>query len=205
MKASLSIALAMVSLAALIAAESRQAKPADTPVQSPQARAEQPQATPQPPIEVSSKDVAMEPRTAAPAAFDLNWYSINGGGASSASGGSYTLGLSVGQSVAGAASGGSYDLGIGFWYGAAVGGGCLVIQTGDVNSSGTLTSADIIYLVNFVFKSGADPLPCEAAGDVNCSGTITSADIIYLVNYVFKSGAAPCDVCTIVPGLWSCP
>ena len=55
---------------------------------------------------------------------------------------------------------------------------------------------DIITLINYVFKSGAPPLPVAEAGDINCNGTITSADIITLVNFVFKSGASPCDPCT---------
>jgi hypothetical protein len=74
------------------------------------------------------------------------------------------------------------------------------VTTGDVNVSGSLTSADIIYLVNHVFKGGPAPLPVKESGDVNCSKSLTSADIIHLVNYVFKSGAAPCDVCALVPG-----
>ena len=31
---------------------------------------------------------------------------------------------------------------------------CPVTQTGDVNVSGAITSADIIYMVNHVFKGG---------------------------------------------------
>jgi hypothetical protein len=65
-------------------------------------------------------------------------------------------------------------------------------RRGDVNVSGTISSADIIYLVNYVFKAGPDPQPVPTAGDVNCSGNITSADIIQLVNYVFKAGPGPC-------------
>ena len=81
----------------------------------------------------------------------------------------------------------------------------VIAITGDVNLSKTITSADIISLVNYVFKGGPAPLPCAASGDVNCSGTITSADIIGLVNFVFKSSAPPCDVCTMIPGTWTCP
>lgn len=81
----------------------------------------------------------------------------------------------------------------------------VVANTGDVNVSGSITSSDIIGLVNYVFKGGATPSPCAAAGDVNCSGAITSADLIGLVNYVFKAGTPPCDVCTLIPGLWTCP
>jgi cysteine-rich repeat protein len=84
-------------------------------------------------------------------------------------------------------------------------GACNVTITGDVNNSGTITSADIIYLVNYVFKGQAPPMPCAASGDVNCSGTVTSADIIFLVGFVFKGGPAPCDVCTLIPGTWTCP
>jgi len=76
--------------------------------------------------------------------------------------------------------------------------GCIVVVTGDVNESGSITSADIIHMVNYVFKSGPAPLPLEAAGDVNCSGNVSSADIVFMVNFVFKSGSLPCDVCTIL-------
>ena len=76
---------------------------------------------------------------------------------------------------------------------------------------------EINDLVNFVFKGGDPPLPCEASGDTdwgdydnNCAimpgaGNVTSGDIIYLVNYVFKGGPPPCDVCMIIPEFWTCP
>lgn len=80
-----------------------------------------------------------------------------------------------------------------------------ITVTGDVNVDGVITSSDIIYEVNFVFKGGITPQPCGAAADVNCSGAITSADIIYLVGHVFKGGAAPCDVCQVVGLGWTCP
>jgi hypothetical protein len=75
-------------------------------------------------------------------------------------------------------------------------GDCPITLTGDVNVSGTITSADIIGLVNFVFKGGTAPKPCTAAGDVNCNGAVTSSDIIVLVNFVFKGGPPPCNACT---------
>jgi len=63
---------------------------------------------------------------------------------------------------------------------------------GDANNDGVHTSADIIYLVNYVFKGGPAPLPVAQVGNVNCDLQITSADIIYMVNFVFKGGPAPC-------------
>jgi hypothetical protein len=63
---------------------------------------------------------------------------------------------------------------------------------GDTNADGLTTSADIIFMVNYIFKGGAAP-SVPGHGDVNCDGLDTSADIIYLVNYVFKGGPAPCS------------
>jgi hypothetical protein len=63
---------------------------------------------------------------------------------------------------------------------------------GDVNVDGIVNASDLIYMVNYIFKSGPDPLPERSAGDVNCSGGLGATDIIYLVNYIFKSGAPPC-------------
>jgi hypothetical protein len=74
---------------------------------------------------------------------------------------------------------------------------CPVNMTGDVNLNGAITSSDVIYLVNYVFKGGPDPQPIVLAGNVDCNGAVTAADIIYLVNFVFKSGAGPCDACTV--------
>ena len=68
------------------------------------------------------------------------------------------------------------------------------VQRGDVNNSCTVNSADIILLVNHIFKSGPPPVP-QDAGDINCDGVISSADIIALVNFVFKGGATPLGKC----------
>jgi len=77
---------------------------------------------------------------------------------------------------------------------------------GDVDGSENITSTDIIALVNFTFKNGSSPLPCEGAGDVNCDGVVNSTDIIGLVNFTFKSGPQPCDVCALInTNVWVCP
>jgi len=83
--------------------------------------------------------------------------------------------------------------------------GVTLLVPGDQNTDGLITSADIIQQVNFVFKGGFAPLPCEGAGDINCSGAVTSADIIMLVNFVFKGGAEPCNLCQAMGLGWACP
>ena len=39
---------------------------------------------------------------------------------------------------------------------------------GDVNVDRLIDASDIIYMVNFVLRSGPDPQPVVASGDANC-------------------------------------
>jgi hypothetical protein len=48
--------------------------------------------------------------------YDLTWNTVDGGSISSATGGGYSLGGTIGQPEAGAAVGGGYSLTGGFWY-----------------------------------------------------------------------------------------
>jgi hypothetical protein len=50
--------------------------------------------------------------------YDLTWSTIDGGGATFSTGGTYSLGGTIGQPDAGSMSGGSYALVGGFWGGA---------------------------------------------------------------------------------------
>ncbi len=81
---------------------------------------------------------------------------------------------------------------------------CPIVVPGDVNESGSVTSADIISLVGYIFKGKATPYPCAANGDVNCSGGVTTADVIYLVNNVFRGDQPPCDICLESPMMEDC-
>jgi hypothetical protein len=63
-------------------------------------------------------------RTNDPAApqsgYDLSWYTVDGGGATFSTGGSYSLGGTIGQANAGILRGGSYTLNGGFWSGSSI-------------------------------------------------------------------------------------
>lgn len=61
---------------------------------------------------------------------------------------------------------------------------------GDCNKDGWINSADVVYLINYLFTGGPAPDPLEV-GDVTCDEVINSADIIYLINYLFKNGPPP--------------
>ncbi len=62
---------------------------------------------------------------------------------------------------------------------------------GDPNLDGAIDVADVIYLVNYLFKGGPLPLPILESGDANCDGHVNVADIVYLVAYLFKGGPKP--------------
>jgi len=53
-----------------------------------------------------------------------------------------------------------------------------------------INSADIVYLINYLFKGGPAPDPLWV-GDVNCDEIINSADVVYLIDYLFKGGPPP--------------
>lgn len=52
--------------------------------------------------------------------YALDWWTVDGGGATSSAGGDYALGGTIGQPDAGLMTGGGYTLGGGFWGGGAV-------------------------------------------------------------------------------------
>jgi hypothetical protein len=62
---------------------------------------------------------------------------------------------------------------------------------GDANEDGKVTIADVVYLINYLFKGGPGPKPIMLAGDANHDGRITVADCVYLINYLFKGGPPP--------------
>jgi len=61
---------------------------------------------------------------------------------------------------------------------------------GDANGDGEVTVSDVVYLINYLFKSGPAPYPWEA-GDANGDGNVSVADCVYLINYLFKEGPPP--------------
>jgi len=63
---------------------------------------------------------------------------------------------------------------------------------GDVNNDGEITIADVVYLINYLFRFGPAPIPIPQVGDANCNGNVDISDAVYLIRYLFKGGPPPC-------------
>jgi hypothetical protein len=64
---------------------------------------------------------------------------------------------------------------------------------GDVNGSGNINIADVIYLIGYIFQGGAYPID-PYHGDMDCDGSCNLGDVILLLNYIFTGGPAPCGI-----------
>jgi len=64
-------------------------------------------------------------------------------------------------------------------------------RIGDADCDYDVELSDVIFLANYLLKSGDAPLFSQL-GDVNCNGGIAIDDVIYLANYLLKSGPEPC-------------
>ncbi|MFH2048104.1 MAG: dockerin type I repeat-containing protein [bacterium] len=65
---------------------------------------------------------------------------------------------------------------------------------GDVNHDHDVNIADLVYMVNYIFKGGTSIYP-EFVGDVDHTCDINVADLVYMVNYLFKGGDDPLVGC----------
>jgi hypothetical protein len=61
---------------------------------------------------------------------------------------------------------------------------------GDANGDGVINLADVMYMINYLYRSGSYPSSFEA-GDANCDGIHGIVDIILLINYLYKGGRPP--------------
>lgn len=67
-------------------------------------------------------------------------------------------------------------------------------QAGDANGDQIVDVADVVYLLNYLYKNGSAPNPM-AAGDPNADCLVDVADVVYLLNYLYKNGPAPHSGC----------
>lgn len=108
--------------------------------------------------------------------YDIDWYTIDGGGAMWSTGDGLELGGTIGQPEAGVMTGtdyqGTFALTGGFW--AAPPCWCLA----DLNNDGLRNGADIQRFIDCVMNGGPDCL----CADVETDGLLDMADVATFVN-----------------------
>jgi hypothetical protein len=122
---------------------------------------------------------------------EINWQVLSGGGTDGSST-SFMLRGTVGQTATG--SGGSDNFGLrhGFWQEFEGGGFICDCVPGEANETPPVNILDIVYLINFKYKSGPSPVPYALCnGDPNTDCTVNILDIVYLINFKYKTGPAP--------------
>ena len=130
--------------------------------------------------------------------FDLSWYTIDGGGGSSSTGGDFELSRTIGQPDASEMSGGDFTLAGGFWPGASSGGGegsCTRDPQwqcdGDTDGDGQVNPVDS-GLVQAAFGSTDESDLCQY--DIDCDGQINPVDS-GIVQSLFGTCEAPREEC----------
>lgn len=65
---------------------------------------------------------------------------------------------------------------------------------GDPTRDGIIDIADVLFVINYLYRGGEAPDPPET-GDVTCDGVTNIDDVIFLINYLYRGGPAPPDSC----------
>ncbi len=59
------------------------------------------------------------------------------------------------------------------------------VISGDANSDGIVDVADLVYVINYLYRGGMPPSPVSL-GDFNQDGEVNLADLVALINYLFR-------------------
>ena len=96
--------------------------------------------------------------------YDIDWFTIDGGGEMFSTGGTYTLSGTIGQPDAGEMSGGSYNLTGGFWFGQ---------RPGDCDNDGDVDLDDFTEFEACLLGPGGG----LSESDCNCFDFDASGDV----------------------------
>jgi hypothetical protein len=61
---------------------------------------------------------------------------------------------------------------------------------GDVDNDGVINVVDVVFLLNYLFIDGPEPIPMEA-GDLDYDLDVDSDDVLYLISCLFLGGPPP--------------
>ena len=65
---------------------------------------------------------------------------------------------------------------------------------GDPTGDGNIDLADLVFLINYIYKGGPAPNPWQTC-DLTCDAQVGLDDVVFLINYLYKNGPAPPPSC----------
>lgn len=113
--------------------------------------------------------------------YDIDWYTVDGGGEMRSTGGNFELSGTIGQPDAGLMAGEPYTLSGGFWAVPP----CRCIS--DVNNDGLRNGQDIEDFIRCMLASGSN---CACA-DIVTDGTLDLEDVAEFVGDLLAGGTCP--------------
>jgi len=65
-------------------------------------------------------------------------------------------------------------------------------DNGDYNGDGEVNIGDVLYLTDYIYETGPEPVGGAGRADANCDGVIDIGDVIYAIKHVLAAGPVPC-------------
>jgi len=65
-----------------------------------------------------------------------------------------------------------------------------VVRVGDANNNGKTNIADVVFLIERLFKGGPAPVCCEE-GSADGNTKINIGDVTYIISWLFNGGPDP--------------
>jgi len=125
--------------------------------------------------------------------YRIDWQ-VMPGAVGTGSSTSYGSSITVGQTSTGAGESESYKSSTGYYEISASPCDC---ESGEADGISPINILDVVYLINFKYKSGPAPSPYALCnGDADCDCAVNILDVVYIINFKYKSGPAPCDCAT---------
>lgn len=135
------------------------------------------------------------------APVNMDWYSINNGGAIEVAAGNIKMGLSIGQNAVGEVSAGNIKMGLGFWYGASGSATtCVCDCHADPICNDVINVFDVVATIGVAFRgdppiADTNPLCPLQTTDVDCNGVTSVFDVIRVINVAFRGGDPSVEFC----------
>ncbi len=112
--------------------------------------------------------------------YHIKWQVVATGGTNSNFADGKNIKGTVVQTAIGGVVSPNYRVNQGFWQ------EFTVCRSGDADGSGNANISDAVYIINFIFLGGPEPITA-CGGDADGNGITNISDAVWLIKYIFQS------------------